>query len=48
VCIIGVPEGFFNALNPFMHSEMQFEQQKNVISSKFLSSDSNEKGQNIE
>jgi hypothetical protein len=30
-CIIRVPQGFFSMLNPFLHSEMDFEQQKIVI-----------------
>jgi hypothetical protein len=43
-----VPQGFFNTLNPFMHSEMQFKQHKIVILCRFMSSDSDEKDQNIE
>jgi len=35
-------------LNPFMHSEMQFRQQKIAILSRFTSPDSGQKGQNIE
>jgi hypothetical protein len=35
-------------MNPFLHSEMQFKQQKNVISCIFMSMDSDEKGKNIE
>jgi hypothetical protein len=38
-----VPQGFFSMLNPFMHSKMDFEQQKIVISCKFISPDSGEK-----
>jgi hypothetical protein len=30
-CIIRVPWEFFSLLNPFLHSEMDFEQQKTVI-----------------
>jgi len=37
-CIIRVPQGFFS-----MHSEMDFKQQKIVISCKFISPDSGEK-----
>jgi hypothetical protein len=35
-------------LNPFMHSKMQFKQQKMVISPRFVSSNSGEKVQKVE
>jgi hypothetical protein len=35
-------------LNPFMHSKMQFKQQKMVISPRSVSSDSGEKVQKVE
>jgi hypothetical protein len=35
-CIIQVPQEFFSMLNPFLHSEMDFKQQKIVISCKFI------------
>jgi hypothetical protein len=35
-------------LNPFLHSEMDFKQQKIVISCKFISSDSDEKSHFVE
>jgi hypothetical protein len=38
-----VPQGFFSMLNPFLHLEMDFKQQKIVISCKFISPDSGEK-----
>jgi hypothetical protein len=43
-----VPQGFFSTLNPFMHSKMQFKQQKIAILSKFTSPDSDQKTQKIE
>jgi len=35
-------------LNPFLHSEMDFEQKKNSNSCKFISSDSGEKSHFVE
>jgi len=40
-----VPQGFFRTLNPFMHSEIQFKQQKIAILSKFTLADSSQKTQ---
>jgi hypothetical protein len=46
--MLQVPQVFFNTLNPFMHLEMQFKQQKIAISSKFVSLVFVKKSQNIE
>jgi hypothetical protein len=40
--------GVFSMLNPFLHSKMQFKQQKVVISCGFMLSDSNKEGKNVE
>jgi hypothetical protein len=39
---------FFSMLNPFLHSEVDFEQQKIVILCKFISPDFDEKNHFIE
>jgi hypothetical protein len=41
-------EGLFNMLNPFMHSEMQFKQQKIIILSRFTSPNADQKKQKVE
>jgi hypothetical protein len=43
-----VPQGFFNTLNPFMHSEMQFKQHKITILFKFISPNFGQKTQKVE
>jgi hypothetical protein len=47
-CIIRVPWEFFSMLNPFLHSEMDFEQQKIVIRVNLYRLDSDEKNHFVE
>jgi hypothetical protein len=44
---LSVP-GFFRMLNPFMHSKMDFKQQKIMISCIFMSADSGKKSRFVE